>query len=39
MWWREVCDISAALMAEAPAGADLAAMCVSGVGPCPGVVR
>jgi xylulokinase len=34
MWWREVCDISAALMAEAPAGADLAAMCVSGVGPC-----
>jgi xylulokinase len=34
MWWREVCDISAKLMAEVPAGASVAAMCVSGVGPC-----
>ena len=34
MWWREVCAISAALMAKMPAGASLAGMCVSGVGPC-----
>ncbi|TGD84993.1 sugar kinase [Mycolicibacterium sp. CH28] len=34
MWWDEVCRISAALMARLPAGARLAAMCVSGVGPC-----
>ena len=34
MWWREVCSISAALMAKMPAGASLAGMCVSGVGPC-----
>jgi xylulokinase len=34
MWWREVCQISAALMAEVPAGSALAGMCVSGVGPC-----
>jgi xylulokinase len=34
MWWREVCSISAALMRQMPAGASLAGMCVSGVGPC-----
>jgi xylulokinase len=34
MWWDEVCRISAALMVRLPAGARLAAMCVSGVGPC-----
>ncbi|AQT82947.1 sugar kinase [Mycolicibacterium litorale] len=34
MWWAEVCRISAALMARMPAGGRLAAMCVSGVGPC-----
>jgi xylulokinase len=34
MWWGEVCTISAALMAKMPAGASLAGMCVSGVGPC-----
>lgn len=34
MWWREVCRISAALMAQVPAGGTVAGMCVSGVGPC-----
>jgi xylulokinase len=34
MWWREVCGISRALMAEMPGGSTLAGMCVSGVGPC-----
>ncbi len=34
LWWREVCSISTALMAKMPAGASLAGMCVSGVGPC-----
>ena len=34
VWWREVCDIGAALMAKMPAGGRLAGMCVSGVGPC-----
>jgi xylulokinase len=34
LWWREVCAISTALMAKVPAGASLAGMCVSGVGPC-----
>ncbi|TRW79035.1 sugar kinase [Mycolicibacterium sp. 018/SC-01/001] len=34
VWWREVCTISAALMASQPAGATLAGVCVSGVGPC-----
>ncbi len=34
MWWREVCLISRALIDRAPAGARIAAMCVSGVGPC-----
>jgi xylulokinase len=34
LWWREVCEVSSALMAEVPAGSALAAMCVSGVGPC-----
>ncbi len=34
LWWREVCSISSALMAKMPAGAKLAGMCVSGVGPC-----
>jgi xylulokinase len=34
MWWREVCDISSTLMSQVPAGASVAAMCISGVGPC-----
>ena len=34
VWWREVCAISTALMARQPAGATLAGVCVSGVGPC-----
>ncbi|MBO0676230.1 FGGY-family carbohydrate kinase [Mycolicibacterium sp. S2-37] len=34
LWWREVCAISSALMARLPAGAAVAGMCVSGVGPC-----
>jgi xylulokinase len=34
LWWQEVCRISADLMAKLPAGARLAGMCVSGVGPC-----
>jgi xylulokinase len=34
MWWREVCEISAALIAQMPSAAALAGMCVSGVGPC-----
>jgi xylulokinase len=34
MWWHEVCSIGAALMRQMPAGASLAGMCVSGVGPC-----
>jgi xylulokinase len=34
LWWREVCRISAALMAQLPVGGSVAGMCVSGVGPC-----
>jgi xylulokinase len=34
LWWREICQISTALMAEVPSGSALAGMCVSGVGPC-----
>jgi xylulokinase len=34
LWWREICQISSALMAEVPTGSALAGMCVSGVGPC-----
>lgn len=34
LWWREVCQISSALMAQLPSGGRLAGMCVSGVGPC-----
>lgn len=33
-WWREVCEISNRLVREMPTGSSLAAMCVSGVGPC-----
>ncbi|KQY09950.1 sugar kinase [Mycobacterium sp. Root135] len=33
-WWREVCEISNRLVREMPSGSSLAAMCVSGVGPC-----
>ncbi|OPX05021.1 FGGY-family carbohydrate kinase [Mycobacterium sp. AT1] len=33
-WWREVCEISNRLVREMPSGSALAAMCVSGVGPC-----
>lgn len=34
MWWHEVCAISGALAAQVPSGAQIAGMCVSGVGPC-----
>lgn len=34
LWWREICQISTALMARLPGGGVLAGMCVSGVGPC-----
>jgi len=34
MWWREVCAISRVLSAQVPAGSAVAALCVSGVGPC-----
>lgn len=34
LWWREVCRISGALMAQVPGGGTVAGMCVSGVGPC-----
>ena len=34
LWWREVCQISSALMAQLPSGGRLAGMWVSGVGPC-----
>lgn len=34
LWWREVCDVSCTLMAAVPAGATVAGVCVSGVGPC-----
>ncbi|MDV3129185.1 FGGY-family carbohydrate kinase [Mycobacterium sp. 21AC1] len=34
LWWREICQISNALMARMPGGGVLAGMCVSGVGPC-----
>lgn len=34
LWWREVCEIGATLMRQVPAGGSVAAMCVSGVGPC-----
>src|SRR5881628_2170238 len=33
-WWREVCEISNQLTREMPQGSTVAAMCVSGVGPC-----
>ena len=33
-WWREICTVAAALMVRMPAGARLAGVCVSGVGPC-----
>jgi xylulokinase len=33
-WWREVCEIGHRLAGEVPAGSGIAAMCVSGVGPC-----
>jgi xylulokinase len=34
MWWQEVCEISNRLTREVPGGSRIAAMCVSGVGPC-----
>lgn len=34
LWWREVCEISRRLVARIPGSGRLAAMCVSGVGPC-----
>jgi xylulokinase len=34
LWWHEVCELSTRLAARVPAGAAIAAMCVSGVGPC-----
>lgn len=33
-WWREVCDISTALMSAVPSGSRVAGICVSGAGPC-----
>jgi xylulokinase len=33
-WWREVCEIGNRLTKEIPPGSRIAAMCVSGVGPC-----
>lgn len=33
-WWREVCEISSRLTRQVPPGSTVAAMCVSGVGPC-----
>jgi xylulokinase len=33
-WWVEICAIATKLTAQIPAGAALAAACVSGVGPC-----
>jgi xylulokinase len=33
-WWYEVCDVSARLTARLPRDSTVAAMCVSGVGPC-----
>ncbi len=33
-WWREVCELSSALTAQTPQGSTVAAICVSGVGPC-----
>jgi xylulokinase len=34
VWWWEVCAISTALSAQVPAGSAVAAVCISGVGPC-----
>ena len=34
LWWGEVCALSRRLLDRAPSGSHLAAMCVSGVGPC-----
>ena len=34
LWWREVCELSHRLTREMPSGSRLAAVCVSGVGPC-----
>lgn len=34
LWWREVCEVSRRLTDAVPSGAAVAAMCVSGVGPC-----
>ncbi|MBY6413970.1 FGGY-family carbohydrate kinase [Rhodococcus sp. BP-252] len=34
VWWADVCAIASSLTAEVPAGSRVAAMCVSGVGPC-----
>src|SRR3954447_6776801 len=34
LWWREVCELGNQLTREMPPGARIAAICVSGVGPC-----
>jgi xylulokinase len=34
LWWHEVCEISHRLLAQVPGGSRIAAVCVSGVGPC-----
>lgn len=34
VWWREICQISSALIAQMPEDATLAGVCVSGLGPC-----
>jgi xylulokinase len=33
-WWREVCELGRDLTGAVPTGSSIAAMCVSGVGPC-----
>lgn len=34
VWWSDVCAIASVLMAQVPAHASVAGVCVSGVGPC-----
>ncbi|MDG4665616.1 FGGY-family carbohydrate kinase [Mycobacterium sp. 236(2023)] len=34
VWWGEVCETSRALVAQMPANATVAGVCVSGIGPC-----
>lgn len=34
VWWREVCEVSRALIDRMPRHSSLAGVCVSGIGPC-----